>query len=73
MQADQQEQQEYAHEDDQTTDPYDGSVTELGGYRVADDDDDDPVLLNVDGSPVDTWRDHYPYDEPMPRQEYDHQ
>jgi polyphosphate kinase 2 len=60
------------HDDEQTTPPYDGPVTELGGYRVADDDDDDPVLLNADGSPVDTWREAYPYDERMPRQEYDH-
>jgi polyphosphate kinase 2 len=67
------EQHEYAHEDDPITEPYDGPVTELGGYRVADDDDDDPVLLNADGTPVDTWRENYPYDERMPRQEYDHQ
>ncbi len=59
--------------DDETTQPYDGPVTELGGYRVADDDDDDPVLLNADGSPVDTWREGYPYDERLPRHEYDHQ
>jgi len=60
------------HDDEQTTPPYDGPVEALGGYRVADDDDDDPVLLNADGSPVDTWREDYPYDERMPRQEYDH-
>ena len=71
MQAEQEYQRD--HEDDQTTEPYHGPVTELGGYRVADDDDDDPVLLNADGSPVDTWRENYPYDERMPRQEYDHQ
>jgi polyphosphate kinase len=59
-------------EADQTTQPYDGPISELGGYRVADDDDDDPVLLNADGTPVDTWREEYPYDERMPRQEYDH-
>ena len=58
---------------DQTTEPYDGPVAELGGYRVADDDDDDPVLLNADGTPVDTWREDYPYDERMTRAEYDHQ
>src|SRR5919202_1486471 len=60
-------------EEELTTPPYDGPVTELGGYRVADDDDDDPVLLNADGSAVDTWREDYPYDERMPRSEYDHQ
>jgi polyphosphate kinase len=58
--------------DDATTEPYDGPVAELGGYRVADDDDDDPVLLNADGTPVDTWREDYPYDERMARPEYDH-
>jgi polyphosphate kinase 2 len=60
-------------EADQTTQPYDGPIVELGGYRVADDDDDDPILLNPDGTPADTWREDYPYDERMPRQEYDHQ
>jgi polyphosphate kinase 2 len=60
------------YDDEQTTPPYDGPVSELGGYRVADDDDDDPTLLNADGTPIDTWREEYPYDERMPRQEYDH-
>src|SRR5690242_11702224 len=45
----------------------------LGDYRVEDDDDDDPVLLRTDGQPVDTWREGYPYDERMPRAEYDKQ
>jgi hypothetical protein len=40
-------------------------------YRVADDDDDDPVLLDRNGGPVDTWRENYPYDERMSREEYD--
>src|SRR3954465_7765502 len=59
-------------EDDQITTPYHGPIAELDGYRVADDDDDDPVLLNADGSPVDTWREDYPYDPRLPRHEYDH-
>jgi polyphosphate kinase len=59
-------------EDEQTTPPYAGPVEGLGGYRVADDDDDDPILLNADGSPVDTWREDYPYEQRMPRAEYDH-
>src|SRR4051794_36973622 len=63
---------ENGYEDEQTTEPYEGPATELGGYRVVDDDDDDPVLLNADGTPVDTWREDYPYDERMPRHEYDH-
>ncbi|WP_244200265.1 hypothetical protein [Micromonospora arborensis] len=32
-------------------------------YQVADDHDDDPVLLRPDGTPVETWREDYPYDE----------
>ncbi|MER7165270.1 polyphosphate kinase 2 [Micromonospora sp. NPDC000207] len=40
-------------------------------YRVADGHDDDPVLLRHDGSPVETWREDYPYDHRMERDEYD--
>jgi len=61
-----------AEQDDQTTPPYEGPIAELSGYRVADDDDDDPVLLNADGTPVDTWREEYPYDERLARALYDH-
>jgi polyphosphate kinase 2 len=43
----------------------------LDDYIVEDDDDDDPVLLRKDGQPVDTWREEYPYDERMTRDEYD--
>jgi polyphosphate kinase 2 len=43
----------------------------LAGLRVEDNDDDDPVLLWPDGTPVDTWREDYPYDERMPRDEYE--
>ena len=39
---------------------------------VADDDDDDPILLHPDGMPVETWREDYPYDERLPREEYEH-
>jgi polyphosphate kinase len=42
-------------------------------YRVRDDDDDDPVLLDASGVPVDTWRENYPYDERMRREEYEEQ
>ncbi|WP_433126481.1 polyphosphate kinase 2 [Micromonospora sp. CA-240977] len=41
-------------------------------YRVADGHDDDPVLLRPDGTPVQTWREDYPYDERMDRDRYDH-
>jgi polyphosphate kinase 2 len=49
----------------------DDLLDRLGEYRVEDDDDDDPVLVAKDGTPVDTWREGYPYDERMPRPEYD--
>ncbi|POH58006.1 polyphosphate kinase 2 [Arthrobacter glacialis] len=41
------------------------------GFTVIDNDDDDPVLLSPDGSPVDTWRDGYPYDARLERDVYD--
>ena len=41
------------------------------GYTVDDEDDDDPVLLDRNGDPVETWRERYPYDERMPRNEYE--
>lgn len=43
------------------------------GFTVIDNDDDDPVLLAPDGSPVHTWRDGYPYDSRMERDVYDAQ
>ena len=46
---------------------------ESHGYRVRDDDDDDPILLDSDGVPVDTWRENYPYDERMRREDYEEQ
>jgi polyphosphate kinase 2 len=42
------------------------------GYTVDDTDDDDPVLLDRDGKDIDTWRERYPYDYRMPRDEYEH-
>ncbi len=51
-------------------DPADLAI--LAGLRVVDNDDDDPVLLWPDGTPVDTWREDYPYDERMTRDYYDH-
>ncbi|WP_181019432.1 polyphosphate kinase 2 [Nonomuraea typhae] len=41
------------------------------GLWVDDRDDDDPTLLRADGEPVDTWRQHYPYDERLPRFAYE--
>ncbi len=43
----------------------------LAGLNVEDTDDDDPVLLYPDGQVVDTWREDYPYDERLPRHEYE--
>jgi len=45
----------------------------LTGMRVEGtlDEMDDPVLLGPDGTPVDTWRDGYPYTERMNRHEYE--
>ena len=45
----------------------------LAGLRVEDDDEhDDPVLRYADGRTVETWREDYPYDERMTRQEYEY-
>ena len=41
------------------------------GFRVLDDEDDDPVLLQADGTPVDTWRQGYPYDQRLSRVVYE--
>lgn len=37
--------------------------TEEHGYTVNDEDEDEPILLDRDGNPVETWREDYPYDE----------
>jgi polyphosphate kinase 2 len=42
----------------------------IDGHSIGEDYDDDPVLLDPDGRAVDTWRENYPYDERMPREEY---
>lgn len=41
------------------------------GFTVFDTDDDDPVLISPDGTPVDTWREGYPYAERMTRDQYE--
>ncbi|MFC6085635.1 polyphosphate kinase 2 [Sphaerisporangium aureirubrum] len=43
----------------------------MPGLWVEDDDDDDPTLVRSDGTPVDTWRQHYPYDTRVSRAHYD--
>ncbi|WP_134324928.1 polyphosphate kinase 2 [Cumulibacter soli] len=44
---------------------------QIDGHTLGDDHDDDPVLLDPKGRAVDTWRENYPYDERLPREEYD--
>ena len=45
----------------------------VAGLTVDDDDEhDDPVLRWPDGRVVNTWREDYPYDTKMPRQEYEY-
>ena len=41
------------------------------GYTVGNREGEDAVLLKPDGSAVETWRDDYPYDELMDREEYE--
>lgn len=45
----------------------------IEGHSIGEDHDDDPELLDAQGRAVDTWRENYPYDERMPREEYDEQ
>ena len=48
-------------------------TTQFENYTVFDDDDDDPVLIDPAGAAVDTWRENYPYDHRMSRDEYEEQ
>jgi polyphosphate kinase len=43
----------------------------IDGYTIGDNHDDDPVLYDAGGRAVDTWREGYPYDERMSRDEYE--
>ncbi|MDP4014235.1 MAG: polyphosphate kinase 2 [Candidatus Nanopelagicales bacterium] len=36
------------------------------------DEVDDPILIGPDGTPIDTWREGYPYEERMTRREYEY-
>ncbi|AVV40538.1 polyphosphate kinase 2 [Streptomyces sp. ID05-04B] len=45
--------------------------SELADLRVDYSDHDEPVLIRPDGTPVDTWRENYPYAQRMERREYD--
>jgi polyphosphate kinase 2 len=49
-------------------------ANETATYTVRDDDDDDPELLtHPGGDVVDTWRENYPYDARMRREDYEEQ
>ncbi len=43
----------------------------VAGYTVRDDHGDDPMLIAPDGKAVETWRENYPYDELMSRNDYE--
>lgn len=45
--------------------------TDKHGYTIDDSDEDEPILLDSDGNPVETWREGYPYDTKMARAEYE--
>jgi polyphosphate kinase 2 len=47
-------------------------VSSTAGLRIELEDDDDPVLVDRLGNVVDTWRENYPYEERLPRDEYEH-
>ena len=44
---------------------------QIEGHTIGEDHDDDPILIDPQGKAVDTWRENYPYDDRMPREEYD--
>ena len=44
-------------------------VLQAKGYTVGGSKQEDPVLLMPDGKAVETWKEGYPYDELMPREE----
>ncbi|CAM5467802.1 MULTISPECIES: polyphosphate kinase 2 [Streptomyces] len=43
----------------------------LAGLRIDERRPEKPLLLDADGSPIDTWRENYPYDRKMSRAEYE--
>jgi polyphosphate kinase len=45
----------------------------IDGHRIGADHDDDPELIDPAGRAVDTWRENYPYDDRMGRDDYDRQ
>ncbi|CAO5259507.1 Polyphosphate kinase PPK2B [Frankia sp. AgKG'84/4] len=49
----------------------DAQAEQLAGLRVLEEDDDETTLLRPDGTPVDTWRENYPYDSRLARADYE--
>jgi polyphosphate kinase 2 len=45
----------------------------IDGHSLGEDHDDDPVLLDVSGRAIDTWRENYPYGERLDKDVYDEQ
>lgn len=45
--------------------------TDGHGFTIDDSDEDEPVLLDGDGNPVETWREDYPYDTKLSRAAYE--
>ena len=45
--------------------------TDKHGFTIDDRDEDEPVLLDRDGNPVETWREGYPYKTKMRRSDYE--
>ena len=43
----------------------------IEGHTVDEDYDDDPILIDPYGKAVDTWRENYPYEQRLSREEYD--
>ena len=46
-------------------------LAETEGWVVDDTDEDDPVLLMPDGTAIQTWRENYPYNERLSRDDYE--
>ncbi|UDY24513.1 polyphosphate kinase 2 [Nocardioides sp. Kera G14] len=44
---------------------------QIDGHTIGEDHDDDPFLIDATGRAVDTWRENYPYEERLGRDEYD--
>jgi polyphosphate kinase len=55
----------------ETPQPHERGEDLLTGVRIDYTDQNDPILRRADGSPVETWRENYPYDTRMRRPQYE--